>query len=167
MRKIVRFVIFSVIAFFSNLYFDVAYGQDARVSTFYGTVLERQIATIKNARSPLFIIGFFFVLLLSIFSLKRRGKAKITFMHNGKKLTKLCKIIFSDKQKVILQDSQKTYKCNPQDILQIQKKNTPFIILITVLILLALLYGAYGLIDYMTQPQNNTFSDTLIDTLRP
>jgi hypothetical protein len=145
MKKVFYFVIMSIITFFTP---KSPYAQNV----FYGTVMDRWIINFHNSRSVLFILGFFAMIPLSVFSIVRWGKAKITFMDDGKENTKLCKIISSDTEKIVFKAGKKTYTLKPSEVIRIKKGNTPFRWLLALFIFLVLLAVAGDVVDYVTRP---------------
>ena len=131
MKKILYFVGVCFVAFFSNLCSKAIYGEERMGNTFYGSVMDRTPVTV-------FFFLSFMTILSGIFSFKNRGRALITFKENRKEVTKLCKIIYSDKKDVVFKDKEKVYLCPRTDIISIRKKNAAKIIFIILFILFAL-----------------------------
>lgn len=150
MKKVVYFIWAFIAGIFTQFYAKIVYGENV-FQTAYGVQI---YTTFNNVRVLVYLIGLISIVWLFISSIitvcrgeknptdiskkwgkfiKNKKKVKITFMDNGQKITKLCRIISADKKKVIFEDKENQYECSPKEILKIQKRNKSLIGLIIVI----------------------------------
>ena len=95
------------------------------------------------------------IIILTIFSIKRKGKVRITFKKEGKIVKKYVKLVFSDDKKVIFKDEKNRYECSPEEIIKIQKRNKSFIALLIVWGVFLIIGALDYLVYYATRGVNN------------
>ena len=120
------------------------------------------------------LIGSVAFIPLAIWAFRRKGKFKITFMQDGREITKICKRVSASDTKMVFEDKKSTYSGNPKEFIRIEKANRPlFLILLTSLGIMFLLvmgrvianvWPTPGSEDYFVDVGNNSFYG---DTMNP
>lgn len=87
------------VAFFADIYWDTFNGIGAII------VLICSVAFIP----------------LAIWAFRRKGKFKITFIQDGRAITKICKRVSASDTKMVFEDKKSTYSGNPKEFIRIEK----------------------------------------------
>lgn len=119
------------------------------------------IGAISFILSLIALIGAVAFLPLAIRAFRRKGKFKITFMQDGREITKICKRVSASDTKMVFEDKKSTYSGNPKEFIRIEKANRPlFLILLTSLgIMFLLVMGRIIANVWPTSGSNNNYVD--------
>ena len=145
MKKLFYFMIICFSNIFISLYSKIAYAGNEWQSL-YGVSVGR---TFKNVRTLFYLLGIILILSWGIVSLykkfrkfdyktsylkfKPKDKVKITFVDEGKVVTKKAKLISISSKSISFEDKENVYECVPSEIKNIRKRSKKF--LITVLLI--------------------------------
>lgn len=119
------------------------------------------IGAISFILSLIALIGSVAFIPLAIWAFRRKGKFKITFIQDGRAITKICQRVSASDTKMVFEDKKSTYSGNPKEFIRIEKANRPlFLILLTSLgIMFLLVMGRITKNMWPTLGSNNNYVD--------